>query len=254
MAHPWAANNPTLPADLVAGFPAFENPADVRPYRGNLFAQLVDDPAPPAIRICDWRARAALPIPRSQGYVNACTSFALCYAYESRSAIKGAPVRLAPSFIHTCLLGRGPNQGATTNEVTKAACDHGIALSFAGDHPYPAERCDAEQRAGVAPRTALRGQNSAMRIVLESGPVLGDMWIDPAFLGLARGEVYRCAIQDDRLHSVAVVGFNQDEQYWIVANSFGPGWANDGFCYVAFGSGGLMQERGGWAVSVKPNS
>eukprot|EP00877_Chromochloris_zofingiensis_P011260 jgi/Chrzof1/6388/Cz18g08140.t1 len=33
-------------------------------------------------------------------------------------------------------------------------------------------------------------------------------------------------------HAVVLVGYNNDEEYWVVKNSWGPGWADGGFCKV----------------------
>ncbi|MCP1446172.1 hypothetical protein J3D54_005304 [Pseudomonas sp. GGS8] len=161
-------------------------------------------------------------------------------------------IQLAPGVIHTCLLGRRCIEGATAEEVLEAAATHGIAYGFAGDYPFPSAQCGTTVNLyAISRRVWLAGPNDAMAILANQGLVLGDMWIDPAFLTLKSDDIYRFQdTPDKRLHSVAVVGYNRAEGYWIISNSLGTGWCQDGFGRVAFGSGGLLDERGGWQVLI----
>ncbi len=38
----------------------------------------------------------------------------------------------------------------------------------------------------------------------------------------------------DTLHAVVLVGYNDDEQYWIIKNSWGTGWGEDGFARLRY--------------------
>ena len=97
----------------------------------------------------------------------------------------------------------------------------------------------------------IAGPNEAMAILANQGPVLSDMWIDPAFLILEPGAIYTFQeTANKRLHSVAVVGYDRDQGCWIISNSLGSGWCEGGFGRVAFGSGGLLDERGGYQILI----
>ncbi|EEF24316.1 conserved hypothetical protein [Ricinus communis] len=72
-----------------------------------------------------------------------------------------------------------------------------------------------------------------------------------SFVNLAPGAVYRLEDADNSvLHSICVVGYDQQAQYWIVMNSYGAGWGDGGFGHIAFGSGGLLSKRAGWQVEL----
>ena len=37
------------------------------------------------------------------------------------------------------------------------------------------------------------------------------------------------------LHAVAVIGYNDQQKYWIVKNSWGTGWGDKGFMLIDYG-------------------
>ncbi|MBW2703856.1 MAG: hypothetical protein JRF33_23805 [Deltaproteobacteria bacterium] len=43
-------------------------------------------------------------------------------------------------------------------------------------------------------------------------------------------------VTDEGLHAVQIVGFNDAEAYWIVKNSWGPAWGEDGYFRIRYGS------------------
>ena len=92
-----------------------------------------------------------------------------------------------------------------------------------------------------------------MRIAVNSSTTLTDaaqqkQWIDlvgpmatlvqpPGDFGELRDGIYVPAVPGTGMaHALLVVGFNDDEQYWIVKNSWGPGWGVGGFGKVSYNS------------------
>lgn len=47
--------------------------------------------------------------------------------------------------------------------------------------------------------------------------------------------IYRCDNDDDTNHAVVVVGYNDNGGYWIVRNSWGTGWGDNGYFKVGYG-------------------
>lgn len=247
----WKVRTKSVPSDLLHALPGFKNPLEMQLARERpVFGLRVDASFPPTKVSVDWRSTGAVPTLRSQGSCNACSSFAVVTTIETLHFLKTHErIQLAPGFIHSCLLNRTCSDGASATEVLDAASAHGIAYGFPGDYPYPANACATSNLYPIHQRVFLAGPNQAMQIIANQGPVVGDMVIDPSFMHLAPNDIYRVSDSpDQRLHTLSVVGYDTAQGYWIVANSFGPDWCDHGFGRVAFGEGGLMDERGGWQV------
>ncbi|MDI9689981.1 C1 family peptidase [Burkholderia cenocepacia] len=247
----WSIRTSKVPKGLLKALPGFTNPVDTAPARERrLFESIEDAHAGPSVSKIDWRSTGAVSPPGYQGQCNTCTSFAIVAAMEALHYIKvKTRVTLAPGFIHTCLLNRRCEEGAGASEALDAASAHGVALSFPGAYPFPTKQCGIKNLYTVRQRVWLAGPNEAMLALANHGPVVGDMWIAPDFVSLPAGKIYR--FQDTperRLHSVCVIGFDREQGCWIVSNSFGQKWGDGGFAKVAFGSGGLLGERGGWQI------
>lgn len=247
----WKVESNSVPRELLAALPKFIDPLEkVAPHELLLFKPLTETFAAPAQLRCDWRTSGALSPPSFQGSCNTCTSFAVVAAVEALHFLKAKTrIKLAPGFIHSCLLGRACSNGATAQEALDASAAHGIALGFPGDYPYPTSSCSTSNLCRVGQRVRLSSPNEAMLTLLNHGPIVADMFIDPSFVNLAPGAVYQ--LQDPNnsvLHSICVVGFDQQSQYWIVMNSYGTGWSEGGSGCIAFGSGGLLSTRAGWQV------
>jgi hypothetical protein len=249
----WKVESNSVPKELLDALPKFTDPVEkVAPHELLLFKPLNETFAIPAQMSCDWRTSGALNLPSYQGSCNTCTSFAIVAAVEALHFLKAKTrIKLAPGFIHSCLLGRTCNQGATAREALDASAAHGIALGFPGDYPYPTSTCSTSNLYRVGQRVRISSPNEAMVTLLNHGPIVADMFIDPSFVNLAPGAIYRLQDPDQSvLHSVCVVGFDQQSQYWIVMNSYGQNWSDGGFGRIAFGSGGMLSTRAGWQVVI----
>jgi hypothetical protein len=249
----WKVESNSVPHELLAALPTFTDPVERdNPNELQMFKPLVETFAAPAQLRCDWRTSGAMSQPSFQGGCNTCTSFAVASMVEALHFLKAKTrIRLAPGFIHSCLLGRACNDGATAKEALDASVARGIALGFTGDYPYPTSSCATTNRYRVGPRVRLSSTNEAMLALLNHGPIVADMFIDPSFVNLAPGAVYRLEDPDNSvLHSICVVGYDQQAQYWIVMNSYGAGWGDGGFGHIAFGAGGLLSTRAGWQVEL----
>ena len=249
--HAWGLKTRALSGDLKKGLPRFVAPGQARATRSlEVFSGLVDAATYSGPATVDWRLSNALTPPRDQGPINSCTSCAVVGVVEALHFLqRHTRIRLAAGFIHTCLLGLDPQHGANPQDAIDAAAAHGIAYGFPGDYPYPPGHCATGNLYSIKQRVWLPGRNATLGLVASQGPVVADMLIDPSFLKLGPGQIYKAPPAGDlRLHSVALVGFDLNGQSWIVANSFGPKWGDAGFGLVAFASGGLVDDRGAWQI------
>ncbi|XP_063388196.1 tubulointerstitial nephritis antigen [Cydia fagiglandana] len=144
-----------------------------------------------------------------------------------------------------------------------------VAWNFAGEHglveekcfPYTAktERCPYQphgdliqdgcrpkdprrtSRYKVGPPYRLVKEEDIMYDIRESGPVQAVMTVYQDFFHYRDG-IYRRSRHGDSklqgLHSVRIVGWGEDrqEKFWIVANSWGTDWGENGYFRIARGS------------------
>lgn len=247
----WHVRTSKVPHALLQALPSFQAPPDALPASSSrLFSLLADAPGAPGTAVVDWRTSGALSPPAYQGPYNTCTSFAVVAAIEALHYLKmRTRIQLSAGFIHTCLLERDYSTGAGPREAVDAVCAHGVAYGFPGDYPFPPNQCIAKNLYPVRQRVRLTGANDAMLAIANHGPVVADMFVDPAFVNLPAGRIYsHQESPQSRLHTVCVVGYDQPEACWIIANSFGNRWGDAGFGRIAFGSGGLLDQRGGWQL------
>jgi len=66
----------------------------------------------------------------------------------------------------------------------------------------------------------------------EKGPLSVAMGIGGDFGGYFDGDIYRCTDDSGINHAVVIVGYNETEDYWIVKNSWGSGWEDEGYFKV----------------------
>lgn len=75
------------------------------------------------------------------------------------------------------------------------------------------------------------------------GPIFAEMCAGKSFSGYAKGSIIRddgapCIIAN---HAIVIVGWddNGGDGYWIVRNSYGQEWGNQGYAKVAYGANGI---------------
>ncbi|XP_063833591.1 tubulointerstitial nephritis antigen-like [Ostrinia nubilalis] len=96
------------------------------------------------------------------------------------------------------------------------------------------------QRYKVGPPGRLQKEKDIMLDIMQSGPVHAIMSVYQDFFHYQDG-IYRRSMHGNNqlkgLHSVRIVGWgeNRGEKYWIVANSWGPWWGENGYFKIARG-------------------
>jgi C1A family cysteine protease len=76
--------------------------------------------------------------------------------------------------------------------------------------------------------------DSVTKKLLEKGPMIASMNIQKDFWSYGKG-IYRSVTRrSDGMHAVVLVGYNIPERYWIVKNSWGTNWGDDGYALISW--------------------
>ena len=67
------------------------------------------------------------------------------------------------------------------------------------------------------------------------GPLRALMGIGSQYGGYWDGDIYRCSDDSGINHAVVIVGYDDAGGYWIVKNSWGTGWGDQGYFKVGYG-------------------
>jgi hypothetical protein len=122
--------------------------------------------------------------------------------------------------------------------------DHGVpdARSFlyrSGDQPCTASADWKKRAVRVRSWGRLETPADMKHWIATRGPAVGSIQVYEDFQLYAGGTYSHVA--GDKLggHAICVVGYDDDKRHWIVKNSWGTGWGEDGFGRVAYGEVGI---------------
>lgn len=196
----------------------------------------------------DWRNKDGkdwtTPI-RDQGPCGSCVAFGTLGAFESLLDIwQGNPnYNWNGSEAHLFWCGGGTcEEGWTTPEAVGYLMTNGVPDEACW--PYPSTsydwRCgttcpDWRERAkSISDWSAVWG-GSSMKTHLLDGPIVAAFDVYEDFRDYTGG-IYE-HVWGDLLggHAVAIVGYNDAENYWIVKNSWGTGWGETGWFKIRYG-------------------
>lgn len=214
----------------------------------------------------DWREKGVVTEPKNQGACGSCWAFASTAALESHVAINTKKLlKLSPQDLVSCVSnpqhcgGSGGCQGATAELAFDYVVKNGLLL----DSDFPYEQTDGTCGTLSSSSSGLRGDGmmemlrkkkaavgiegyatvptndykTLMNAVAKTGPVV--IAVAANGWGFYDGGIY--SDDDDNAdadinHAVVVVGYGTDKQtgedYWLVRNSWGAGWGEDGYIRI----------------------
>jgi len=201
---------------------------------------------PPSI---DWRDKKVVSPVKNQGGCGSCWAFASTEQIESYVALSGAalPV-LSPQNLVSCdsnpqhCGGTGGCGGSIPELAYDFVQNHGLALEK--DYPYTGRDSPCNQTAAAHPAATLTGhvkliQNdyaSVMQALSTVGPLAVNVWALP-FQSYSSGVFNGCSYKSsmDIDHVMQLVGYGTDagKDYWIVRNSWGSSWGENGYIRLA---------------------
>uniref|UniRef100_A0A8C7YQZ0 Cathepsin O n=1 Tax=Oryzias sinensis TaxID=183150 RepID=A0A8C7YQZ0_9TELE len=194
----------------------------------------------------DWRDKAVVAAVQDQLACGSCWAFSVVGAVQSARAVGGSRLqRLSVQQLLDCSFTNKGCGGGSPTAALSWLLQTREELVTAAEYPYQAEaqicRFFSQTHQGVAVKNFtvhnFRGQEPAMMAQLvEHGPLVAVVdavsWQD--YLG---GIIqHHCSSQWPN-HAVLVVGYDTsgDVPYWIVQNSWGTSWGNEGYVYIKVG-------------------
>lgn len=95
------------------------------------------------------------------------------------------------------------------------------------------------------------GSMSAVKAALKKGPLLTGMTVYEDFMNYSSGIYKSVSKKKVGGHAVSIVGFNDVERYWIIKNSWGTGWGENGFGRISYDDKSGIGESS-YAFELKP--
>ena len=203
------------------------------PYKGKIPAKL------------DWRDKDGknwVSSVKNQGKCGSCVAFGTLSAVEGRVSVSsGIPdynIDLSEqdpfSRLGKCEQGSSPFTALMEmmNGVVDETCSPYISGRKGEDFPNE-QKCKNYSERVVAAVPELPGQTGTKEL-LQTGPVLTTMTVYDDFMYYTSG-VYK-HVTGDALggHAIAIVGYDDEGKYWIVKNSWGEDWGENGFFRISY--------------------
>lgn len=186
----------------------------------------------------------------NQGNCGSCVAFATIATLESQVNISSKAPWLKPLFSPQALFACGggacargwfPSSAASyvkSNGVIDAACSPYLSGSTGQDVQCKQFCQNQKDRtymiAGTTKPSNWGGNAEAVKAALKKGPLMTTMTVYDDFVSYGGGIYKSTSNRSVGGHAVSIVGFNDQERYWIVRNSWGPDWGEKGFVRISY--------------------
>jgi C1A family cysteine protease len=190
----------------------------------------------------NWQTQGRVQKVKNQGQCGSCWAFSAIGSLESADAIKrgASPNDLSEQQLVDCAGAQG-NQGCNGGLMNQA---FDYLIQFGGSQPqntYPYTARDGQCKADVskvavkiAAHKELPPNENALGDALQTGPVSVAIEADQSIFQFYKSGVLDGNCGKNLDHGVLAVGYNTDSStgYWIVKNSWGPSWGNQGYVWI----------------------
>lgn len=187
----------------------------------------------------------------NQGNCGSCWAFSLVASVRDALLLgQHDPGRISQQYLVDCDKRQAGCGGGYFDAADYLVEPKGAPLL--SEYPYTAKngRCKASKPAGSIVSWAYIGASGKVpstedvqRAILKYGPASVTVGADSRFMAYESG-VYNACSSTSTNHMTNLVGWNNKEGYWIMRNSWGTSWGEDGFMRIKFrGKSGNLCNR-----------
>jgi hypothetical protein len=191
----------------------------------------------------DWRSKVELSPIKSQGNCGSCWAFSTTATFQDVLRILGEKVDFSEQYLVSC-----NNEGWSCADGGNFAHDMHKSPSggvLTSDYPY--EGIDSACKSGLkynqqllnwqyVPNPENPSVDEIKAAIYKYGPVSTTVAVDSKFSSYSGG-IFEDTGYRSLNHATNIVGWGKD--YWIMRNSWGKGWGENGYMRIKFGANGI---------------
>jgi C1A family cysteine protease len=207
----------------------------------------------------------------NQGNCGSCVAFATVATFEAQFRITAGLPWLVPNFSTqqlfscgggACNYGWTPGAAASflkSGGIVDAACSPYRSGSSSEDVACKEITCNnrKERTYKIAdyntPSSIFSGSSAKVKAALKKGPLVTTMKVYDDFTSYGGGIYKSVSNKVEGGHAISIIGYNDQERYWIIRNSWGPDWGEGGFARISYDDkSGVSIST--WAFETKSNT